>query len=417
MRRLLKEIGDRLQAFIDQRDDVALVLSSPAADSLPILKILEGLEEESTSDLFWMVTDNFVDAASYAEAVVKGFGTRHEVVRLAMQRQGLKPWPPIPPRVQSEATQPTERLRELAAFSRELLPVRNGGNNVWIFYPLEVVNHGAFAKLMADVLRHEFPFPWCHHLRFILRADPASPAMQAALAGRPRVRWYQPELGPEAIDRALGEEAADESLPLPERMAMLPIMAGNDFTRARYPEALEKYALLLRYHGSMNNFPLAAFALNGMGEVYERMGDLEHANESFEAALVPASQGDHPAFPIWLNVVVNLGNLCVRQQRWADGEAYFDVAQQLASAARDGPTKVTALRSRGDCQERQGKLAEAVQSWRGSAVVAAQLEDVGSCRAALARLEQHFAQAGQYSAAFELREQMVVLDTPRERPA
>ena len=414
MRRLLKEIGDRLQAFIDQREDVALVLCSPAGDSVPMLKILEGLEEASASDLHWVVTDNFVDPAAYADAVVAAFATKHDVVRLAMQKQGMRPWPPIPKRVRSPAAPPAQRLRELAAFSRELLPVRNGGNNVWIFYPLEIGDRGAFARLMAELLRHEFPFPWCHHLRFIVRAEPADAVTRTVLGDRPRVQWYEPDLSASAVNRALEEESADENAPLAERMAGLPILAGNDFAMARYPEALEKYALLLRYHGSMNNYPMAAFALNGMGEVYERMGALERANESFEAALIPASHGEHPAIPIWLNTVVNLGNLCVRQKRWHDGEAYFDVAQQLATVARDGPAKVGALRNRGDCQQQQGKLDEAAKSWRAAVVIAAQLEDVDACRALLGRLEQHHTQAGEHAAAFELQEQLAALNAPRE---
>jgi len=361
--KLLKVIAERLQAFIDQRDDVALILSSPAGDSLPVLKILEGLEEESTSDRFWIVTDDFVDPSAYASAVVRAVATKHEVVRLAMKKRGMRPWPDIPPQVLSDATPPAQRLRELAAFSRELLPVPNGGNNVWVYYPLEVAAPSAFAALMGELLDHEFPFPWCHHLRFIVRAEPDDPAFRWVFEERPRVQWYRPDLGAEAINRALEEEAADESAPLDQRVGMLPILAGNDFAWGRYPAALEKYALLLRYHASTNNYAMAAFALNGMGEVFDRMGDLERANESYEAALIPASYGDHPAIPIWLNVVVNLGNLCVRQERWEDGEAYFDIAQQLATVARDGTTRISALERRGFCQQQQRKLAEAAQSW------------------------------------------------------
>jgi hypothetical protein len=50
-------------------------------------------------------------------------------------------------------------------------------------------------------------------------------------------------------------------------------------------------------------------------------------------------------------------------------------------------------------------------------VIAAQFEDVASCRAALGRLEQHCMRTGQYGAAFELREQLAALDAPRERSA
>ena len=417
MRRLLKEIGDRLQAFVDQRDDVALVLRSAAADSLPVLKILEGLEEASTSDLFWTVTDNFVEPTSYASVVVKNFATRHEVVRLAMQERGMPVWPPIPPQVVSDMTPPVQRLRELAAFSRELLPVPNGGNNVWIFYPLEVADGTAYATLIGELLHHDFPFPWCHHLRFIVRADPDSVAMHTVLGRMPRIQWYQPDLSKDAIERGLEEEAADESLPLAERMGLVPMMAGNDFAMARYPDAMQKYELLLRYHASVGNNAMAALALNGMGEVYERTGDLDRANASYEAALIPASDGDHPPVPVLLNTVVNLGNLCVRQRRWADAESYYDVAQQLATAARNAPAKISALGDRGDCQQQQGKAEDALQSWRDGLVIAAQLQDVDACRTLLGRLEQQYVHLGQHAAAREVYEQRLVLSGAVESAA
>ena len=111
------------------------------------------------------------------------------------------------------------------------------------------------------------------------------------------------------------------------------------------------------------------------------MGDFERANESYEAALIPASHGDPPAIPVFLNVVLNLGNLCVQQARWEDGEAYYDTAQQLATVARNPPAKISSLEKRGFCQQQQGKNEEAANSWNDGAVIAAQLEDVDSCRA------------------------------------
>jgi tetratricopeptide (TPR) repeat protein len=417
MRSMLKAVGDRLQAFLEQRDDVALVLGSSAADSLPVLKILEGLEEESTSDLFWTVTDEFHEPAAYASAVVRGFATRHEVVRLAMERRGMRPWPPIPPAVLAEDSAPGYRLRALAAFSRELLPVPNGGNNVWVFYPLEIADHAAYAQLVAQLLYHDFPFPWCHHLRFIVRADPGDAALPTVLGQWPRIQWYQPDLGMDAVSRGLEAEVADESLPLGERMTFVPIMAGMDYAMGRLPEALQKYELLLRFHAAEGNRPMAAFALNGMGEVYEKLGDLDRANASYEAALIPASDGDAPAIPIWLNTVVNLGNLCVRQARWADGEAYFDVAQQLATVARDATSRISALDNRGLCQHQQWKLAEAARSWSDGAALAATLQDVRMCRLLLVRLQQLYEQFGEHASALEIRQQLAALDAPDEVPA
>jgi tetratricopeptide (TPR) repeat protein len=410
MLKLFQQVEDELRLFLKQRDNVALILCGSAGDSLPILKVLEGLEEASASDLFWMCTENFVDARSYASTVVKNFVSRHQAVRLAMENRKMPPWPVIPAEVLSETEAPAKRLRTLAAFSRELLPIPNGGNNNWIFYPLEVNDTNAFAALIKELLAHEFPFPWCHHLRFIVREEPSDRAIHRLLGQSPRIRWYQPELSAEAINRSLEAEVADESKPLAERIAFLPVMAGNDYAHGRFAEALQKYELLLRYHAPMNNHTMAAFALNGMGEVYERTGDLARANQSFEAALIPASVGEHPPLPIFLNVLTNLGNLCARQSRWQDGEAYFDMAQQIATAARDPSTKMKAIENRGICQKKQAKCDKAAQSWNEGAVIAAQLQDVGSCQTFLRHLEEHYRETGQSEKARQVREQLIELE-------
>ncbi|MBV8819413.1 MAG: hypothetical protein JO022_13730, partial [Acidobacteriaceae bacterium] len=393
--------------FVDQRDDVAMLLEAPAGYATPLLKVLEGVEELSVSHLFWVYTDNFTDPHMYAGTIVQAFASKHELACMMLQKQNKPPLPPIPPAVLLGSTRPAKRLRELAAYSRELLPVSNAGNNVWIYFPLEIAHEEAYLRFMAEVIEHEFPFPWCHHLRFIIRTAPAD--LRPALARAPRVQVYAPDLSIEAVNRALEEEVADESLPLAQRMAPLPILAGTDFAQSRYPEAMEKYQLLLRYHAADNNYAMAALALNGMGEVYERTGDLERANESYEAALIPASHGEYPAIVILLNVVVNLGRVCVLQSRWQDGEAYYDMAQQLATAARNAPTKISSLEQLGYCQQQQGKQAEAAKTWHDGTVIAAQLEDVGSCRTLLGRLEQHYKALGNQRQAGEVHEQLEAL--------
>src|SRR5580658_9492801 len=110
MQKLLKEISDRFQTFVDQRDEIGLILLAPAAEAAPLLKILEGLEDASTSDLYWTFTDNFTDTEKYADAVVNAFATKHEAVRLSMQKEGMTPWPPIPTAILSRLASPVQRL-------------------------------------------------------------------------------------------------------------------------------------------------------------------------------------------------------------------------------------------------------------------------------------------------------------------
>jgi tetratricopeptide (TPR) repeat protein len=413
MRRLLQQIGDHLHTFVNQRDDVAMILTSPSTDALPMLTLLEGLEANSASDMFWTFTDAFTDPQTYTDAVVMAFATKHEGVRLAMEKEGMKPWPPIPAPVLSADAPPPQRVRGLAAFSRELLPTPNGGNIVWTFYPLEIVDELGYAHLMRQVLRHEFPNPWCHHLRFIVRAEPANQALRTVLAGSPRLHWYQPDLGADAVQRSLEDEAADESLPLEERLANVLMLAGGDQANRRYAEALEKYELLLQYHAPMGNYVMAGVALNGMGEAYEKMGDLERASDSYQAALVPASHGEHPPIPVLLNVVLNLANLRYTQERWAEAEAYYDMAQQLATVARNAPVKIESLDFRGICQHRQSKVEEAEKSWYDGSVIAAQLEEIELCRRLVARLRQHYEETGQHAKERERREQLAALGQPR----
>ncbi|MEJ8857875.1 hypothetical protein WKW79_25120 [Variovorax robiniae] len=395
MRKLLASVSSRLGDFIAQRDDVALVLSATEADALPLLTMLDGIEAERGADFFWTFTDAFVDGVSYAEAIHNAFAAKHGAVRLLMEKEGMTPWPPMPAVVESADTVPALRLRELAKFCRALLPVPDGALAVLSFFPLKIDDGLAYANLMSEVIAHRFPLPWCHHLRFILRDDPAAPELSNALGGAPRVQHFAPDLSVQALSQSIEDEAADETLPLPERMSSLLVSAGNDLAFGRHPMALEKYALLFRYHGAMNSYAMAALAMLGMGQVYERMGETSMANDAYQAALIPASQGSYPSIQVLLNVVLSLANLRTEHQQWDEAEGYWDVTQQLAVLSRDGPLKARALLQRGYAQEQQGKLAEAEQSWFAGTVIAAQLEETDLCGDCLERLRGVYVAQGQ----------------------
>src|SRR5262245_15311811 len=81
--------------------------------------------------------------------MIQAFVVKHRAVQLAMEREDMKPWPPVPARVEAASPPPAQRLRGLAAFSRELLPIPNGGVVVWTFFPLEISSGAACATLMA----------------------------------------------------------------------------------------------------------------------------------------------------------------------------------------------------------------------------------------------------------------------------
>ena len=206
------------------------------------------------------------------------------------------------------------------------------------------------------------------------------------------------------------EDIADETLPLDARLNTLMVMAGMDYAYGYFPQALEKYELLLQYYAPMGNLTMAALSLNGMGMVYEKLGELRKANESYEAAIVPASQGDHPPITVLLNIILNLANIRRNEKRWEDAEAYFDMAQQLSTANRDASLKIRSLEDRGICQQKQGKYKEACASWDDGLVMAAQLQDVQLCRDLLGRLKQLYSETGQAAREHEVSEQLTALN-------
>ena len=78
---------------------------------------------------------------------------------------------------------------------------------VWVLYPGEIKNGPAYGQFIAEVLRHEFPFPWCHHIRIIVREEPTQPALDKMLGqGSPDRLDYESDLSTAALEKATAEE-------------------------------------------------------------------------------------------------------------------------------------------------------------------------------------------------------------------
>jgi tetratricopeptide (TPR) repeat protein len=412
MRKVFERVTERLRAFLAQRDDLALVVRCTAADGMAILQLLQTLEEESTSEMFWMFPEAFTTPAAYTSAVVAAFASKHGLVRLLQEKEGTSPWPTLPASVQDENLPPEQRLRELMVFARSLLPVPEGALLVWVMFPGEVGDRPAYARLMREVLRHEFPFPWCHHMRVLLRDDPADPVLHRNLREAPRIAWYEPDLSPRAMEKAMDEEVENESLPLGDRLQALLLTAGLDYSHQRYALALEKYQLIFQYHAHAGNNLLTAVALNGMGETHRATGNKAEASACFEAAMVPATDGPSPSVPLMMNVALNLGSLRMEEKRWAEAEGYYDSVQKLATVQRETEVKIQALEQLGLAQYQQGKVPAALETWNAGATLADKLEQPALRKSILERLRDHYARSRDQVKQREVEQQLAALARP-----
>jgi hypothetical protein len=159
------------------------------------------------------------------------------------------------------------------------------------------------------------PFPWCAGVRFILRDDVARPTLQC-VAKAPRTRSLRIDFGPDALAAALAREAADETLPIEQRMSSALVAAGMDQAYGRTAEALVRYEAALKYYGEAGNAPMAALAANGVAACKQAQGDVAGAERIMHAALETSLQADPPALPAVLNILLDLTMLVARQ---ADG--------------------------------------------------------------------------------------------------
>jgi hypothetical protein len=405
MRKLFEQVTDGLRAFIAQRDDVALVVESPAAQGALLTQLLESLEEAITSAMFWKFAVPFTTGTAYAGAVVDSFAARQELGRLLLEKEG-KFWPPLPDEVKDPAAPPAQRLRAAMVFARSLMPAQEGATLVWVMFPAEISDGPAYAALMDEVLGHEFPFPWCHHMRILLRDDPATGHLKRALARAPRVAWYAPDLSPPALERAVADEAADETLPMDERVQGLLMTAALDYTHKRYDQALDKYQRLFDYYAYHKDRPLMALALNGMGEVLQAMGQGAEAVTCFEAALVPASEGDPPPVPMLLNVSLNLAQVRMQVGRYEEAEGYFDIVQKLAAAMRNPELRIAVIENLGQAQYLQGKIPAALETWKAGATLAEKLDKPELRKGLLERARAHYAKAGDRAGQAEVERQL-----------
>lgn len=405
MQQLLDRITARLTAFVDQREQIALVVRCTDEECPIILKALEGIDEAAVSEMFWIVSDPFADTASWVSSAVSAFAVKHGAVRISMGREGFAPWPELPEPLLDESRRPAVRLQELMEFSRELRPHPEGILTVWCFVPLEITDARGWAGLTGELLQHDFPNPWCHHLRVYVRSTPAEPQLEAALRSIPRIGWYDPDLSQEAIQHSLEAAAADRTLPLELRLQNLLMSAGVDYGHQRFGDALAKYAALLKFYSGTRNPGMTAMVLNAIGETHTRMGNPDAAIHCFEQALVPAASMSPLPVPILLNVTLNLANQHMSFQHWEEAEAYYDSAQKLAMAARDGDTRLRAIENLGVCLYAQGKVEDAVEKWHAGAAVADELQILEPRRTTLLRLAGHYHRVQDYAAQAEMQRQ------------
>lgn len=392
MQRIFDALQTRLDAFVEQRSELALVVGCDPGESFVVVKALDGKDKASEEDLYWLVPDPFDSAPLYAGNVVQGMFERMEAVRaLAEKAERAPDLPPLPGVALDPGADPVRRVRACLTYMRERVPVE-GGKLVVGLLPTEVHDPHGFASFCLQLLDHSPPVPWCHHMRFVVRDDRNEPMLQRHASGLSRASWYTFDMGHDNVQKALEEEVVDGSLKMPRRMQALFILAGYDFSYRRYEDALEKYGVLQKWFFGTGDLAHGALVLVGIGEVLQYSGHPVKAKEYYLRALAAAARCESAQATI--NATLRLAYLHYDEQAWQSAYEYFKGADKLAQATLNPHLKMHCLLRAGACRYKLEDRHGAWEQWYGGATFARELKSNDELFTFLGQLKDLFVELG-----------------------
>lgn len=359
---IFEELQNNLEEFIEQRDNLMLVISCKSPESMYVLKTLSAIEDADPYDLFLIFADDFVQLSPYVSVLVERLKIQHKEACDALEKEGKEKLRPLPDNVLNEALPPIERLKNAILFIRTKIIASEGQNRlVWGFFPLNIKGKDEYLRMINELIPWSGIERWMRGLRIIVRDDSDSPILTKYLNDAPRVQFYNPDLSPDAFMKSMEEKASDPSTPDEDRAFSLLNLACMDYAEERYDSALSKYRQLLAYYQDTQNFAMQAFVINSIGDVFHRSGDLHKAQEWYECAINPATEAKSPV--ILLSIAKNLGHVAYKLKQYSLAEEYFEGANKLAGELRDAESKAEALELIGLCQEQQKKYDKAIENW------------------------------------------------------
>lgn len=414
MRKLVLGLQTRLEGFLSQRKSVLLVVRAGPAEYLPLVSVLDGIEKADSPDDFLVFAEPFETPAKYLTALTQSMKTRYELLAPELKKAGRDVPDLFPGELLDSRRPPVDRLRALLVFERGLIADLDVARVVVGLLPSHIADATAYADFVMRLVAHELPVPWCHHMRFIVREEAEQPLISRTGQRLPRAEFYAPDFGPDAIAKALEEEAFDETATLPVRMQTLLVSAAMDYSYGRLPAASEKYTLLSRFYAAVGPPEMHALSLNGIGEVLARTGKPRPAQQYFEKALVPAIACQ--SAPVLINITLNLANLHRQQEHWREAYEHYNAVSTLAKATVNAELQIRCLEQMGFCGYKVGDTKTAWEHWHAGLTLARGVEAQEDRLECLMRLRNLYKELGMSAREREVVPEIAELERQGVRP-
>lgn len=358
MRKYFDRLKMILLDFIEQRDNLQLLVACPPGEAALMLKLLLDHQNSSKDDLFFLFPDEFTTASDYVSRICARLQREYSA---SLESDPL-PTPPVETLADSQAPA-VDRLVACLTYGRQLVPLSTGHRVVWCFSP-EIIHdmegYLSLWKLCSPATTIE---AWMRGTRMIVRVPEGANA-EAALSASKRVEIQKFVIPDNANEMELRETIANLKLPQATRQQAQLQIAFIDMAHGR--TAVAKTALLstLAFHQQRKDPALQSLAMIGLGDACRRENNIDKAKYWYECAIRPAGEGRQTM--CLAMIAQHLGSIAFERQQYEDATFYYDQLTLLKRAIPDENGLVDALLWRASSELQQHHQQAALTSCQES---------------------------------------------------
>jgi tetratricopeptide (TPR) repeat protein len=410
VRRKIEGLRENLEEFVEQTDYSLLIVSCTPEEGMYASQLLTSLDETRPDSLFWVFVDPFEAASEYVGALLESLERQLAAGSAVRVERGEPPFEPIPAALKDPRLEPAQRFEGLVRFLPRLVDPRSGETVVVGLLPTACRDEAAFARLLARVLPHPRRPEWMVPLR-IVTLDPRERPQLPPLLERQNIQTvltFQLDFSTPALTAALSADAADPSVPLPERMANLLQLAALDFSYQRHADAQEKYAVLHAYYAEPHQPGMQALCLLGAGDSLEATGEPGKAKLLLERGIDLCLKHDEKV-PL-LQLLVAMIRVCTTLGLHGQAESYANSGLTIALALVNGPVYTFLVEKKGDAQMAQLKHEQALTTYEYARKLAETYSVYPIWKSVLEKLEAEHAGAGRRDRASDMRREWQRVD-------
>lgn len=366
MQSLVFELRAHLTEFIEQRNDLLLILKGDQAGISISVNSLRELEQNPGTDLFLVVSGAFGNADSIADCVVEQVRVERDIACQAMLELGREPLPELPPSLDADVAppqEPAERIKIAIQYASSLLEPEGNHRLVVGLFPSGIGIPDAYHALIRQLAPTSGLESWMQGVRIIC-CDHSSASVKS-LNSLPRVRLANYDLSHESIQDAIYKDVQNESLTDSHRVNAVYQLAIFDCAYDRPDEALEKYDYLLGYFQGTENEVMQAMIMHSIGDVYRKLKQPVAARHWYECATSPAIHANsRQTLQMILRSLGELERECGNERK---SQIYFAQMREFSNVNGDVLSVLHAERAQAQSFAHDGRSARAIATLEQSA--------------------------------------------------